>query len=71
MCLSSGSDAPPTPEPVAPPAAPAEPSKLEVSTKTKRRSDEISSRAKGTRRYRNDSAPSYTGSGMSGLNIPS
>lgn len=70
MCLSSGGGTPATPEPAAPAPAPADPVNLEVQTKTKRRSDEISSRAKGTRRYRNDSSSSYMGSGMSGLNIP-
>ena len=70
MCLMDSPSPPPTPEPPAPPAAPAEPAKLEVKTKAKRRSDELSSRATGTRRYRNDSASSSVGSGMSGLNIP-
>lgn len=69
MCLMDSPDPPPTPEPAAPPAPAAEPPKMEVKSKVSRRSDQMSAKAKGTRRYRNDTTSLASGS-MSGLNIP-
>jgi hypothetical protein len=68
MCLADAPSAPATPEPAAPAAPAAAPPDLELSTKTKRRSEEISSKAKGTKKYRVDSTASPNG--LSGLNIP-
>jgi hypothetical protein len=72
MCLMDSPSAPPTPEPVAPPAPPASPADLQIQTKAKRRSEELSSKAMGTKRFRNNlSNPSAgSSSGLSGLNIP-
>lgn len=70
MCLASAPSAPPTPEPAAPAAPPAAPPDLELDTKTKRRSDELSSKAKGTKKYRVDLQTDSSTKGLSGLNIP-
>lgn len=67
MCLADAPSVPKTPDPAAPAAPAAAPPDLELDTKTKRRSDELSSKAKGTKKYRVDVAPS---GGLSGLNIP-
>lgn len=74
MCLMDAPSPPPTPETPAPPAAPATPSDLTLKTQAKRRSDELSSMASGTRRFRNplNKKPTPVGGsgGLSGLNIP-
>lgn len=72
MCMMDAPSAPPTPEPPAPPAAPAPTPDLTLKTKAKRRSDELSSMASGTRRFRNplSKKPTPIGGGLSGLNIP-
>lgn len=69
MCLMDAPSAPPTPEPPAPPAAPIQQTPLEIDTKAKRRSEEKSAAAEGTRRFKvkQDSEPTRN---MSGLNIP-
>ena len=68
MCLPEA-DVPTTPEPAAPPVAADKPPELEVDTKTKRRSDELSSKAKGTKKYRVDTTSKASGN-LSGLSIP-
>lgn len=71
MCLMDAPSPPPTPETPAPPAAPAAASAPELATRTKRRSDELSSMASGTRRFRNPVKKTDTPvGGLSGLNIP-
>lgn len=66
MCLADAPSVPKTPDPAAPAAPAAAPPDLELDTKSKRRSDELSSKAKGTKKYRVD----VSNSNLSGLNIP-